>query len=76
MLGLDPAEVQRPDFASYLSGNQILPGATPAAHCYCGHQFGHFSGQLGDGVSERAAPLDLARALAGALGLIPDRRHC
>lgn len=46
---LDPNEVKRPDFAQYLSGNKILPGAQPAAHCYCGHQFGNFAGQLGDG---------------------------
>jgi uncharacterized protein YdiU (UPF0061 family) len=35
----------------HLSGNAILPGSTPAAHCYCGHQFGSFSGQLGDGAA-------------------------
>ncbi|XP_067931753.1 protein adenylyltransferase SelO, mitochondrial-like [Watersipora subatra] len=37
------------NFADYFSGNRILPGSQTAAHCYCGHQFGHFSGQLGDG---------------------------
>lgn len=37
------------EFAEYFSGNKILPGSQTAAHCYCGHQFGHFSGQLGDG---------------------------
>ena len=30
---------------------RVLPGAEPAAHCYCGHQFGYFSGQLGDGAT-------------------------
>jgi uncharacterized protein YdiU (UPF0061 family) len=35
----------------HLSGNAIFPGSTPAAHCYCGHQFGSFSGQLGDGAA-------------------------
>ncbi len=25
------------------SGNKIIPGTEPAAHCYCGHQFGYFS---------------------------------
>ena len=35
------------DYAVYLSGNKEIPGSRPAAHCYCGHQFGHFSGQLG-----------------------------
>jgi uncharacterized protein YdiU (UPF0061 family) len=24
---------------------------SPASHCYCGHQFGSFSGQLGDGAA-------------------------
>lgn len=28
-----------------------MPGSQTAAHCYCGHQFGHFSGQLGDGAA-------------------------
>eukprot|EP01084_Bolivina_argentea_P284988 488609_1 len=29
--------------------NQYIPNITPYAHCYCGHQFGYFAGQLGDG---------------------------
>lgn len=33
----------------YLSGSTPLPGSEPAAHCYSGHQFGLFAGQLGDG---------------------------
>jgi uncharacterized protein YdiU (UPF0061 family) len=33
----------------YLSGNQLVPNSTPISHCYCGHQFGIFAGQLGDG---------------------------
>lgn len=28
-----------------------MPGAEPHAHCYCGHQFGSFAGQLGDGAA-------------------------
>ncbi|XP_036614829.1 protein adenylyltransferase SelO, mitochondrial isoform X2 [Trichosurus vulpecula] len=35
----------------YFSGNALLPGSEPAAHCYCGHQFGSFAGQLGDGAA-------------------------
>lgn len=35
----------------YFSGNVLLPGSEPAAHCYCGHQFGSFAGQLGDGAA-------------------------
>ncbi|CAF1531795.1 unnamed protein product [Adineta ricciae] len=37
--------------AQVFSGNVLLPGMDPAAHCYCGHQFGYFSGQLGDGAT-------------------------
>lgn len=31
------------------SGNNLPEWATPAAHAYAGHQFGHFVPQLGDG---------------------------
>ncbi|KAL3674862.1 hypothetical protein V7S43_000788 [Phytophthora oleae] len=34
-----------------LTGNELLPGSETAAQCYCGHQFGFFSGQLGDGAA-------------------------
>jgi len=39
------------DLAKYLSGNVIIPGSRPAAHVYCGFQFGSFAGQLGDGAT-------------------------
>jgi len=53
LLGLDPAEAERraEEYAEFFGGNRVLPGAEPAAHCYCGHQFGHFAGQLGDGAT-------------------------
>jgi len=51
LLGLPENELLRPEFAEYLSGNSLLPGSEPAAHCYCGHQFGSFAGQLGDGAT-------------------------
>lgn len=35
--------------AQVFSGNRLLPGSDPVAHCYCGHQFGVFAGQLGVG---------------------------
>nr|CCA26481.1 selenoprotein O putative [Albugo laibachii Nc14] len=35
----------------YLAGNKLFPGSETAAQCYCGHQFGYFSGQLGDGAA-------------------------
>ena len=38
-----------PNIAEYLCGNKLFKGSTPTAHNYCGHQFGYFSGQLGDG---------------------------
>eukprot|EP01064_Diplonema_japonicum_P008966 TRINITY_DN16434_c0_g1_i2.p1 TRINITY_DN16434_c0_g1~~TRINITY_DN16434_c0_g1_i2.p1 ORF type:complete len:622 (+),score=128.31 TRINITY_DN16434_c0_g1_i2:1228-3093(+) len=37
--------------AASLSGSKLIPGSQPAAHCYCGHQFGNFAGQLGDGAT-------------------------
>lgn len=37
--------------AEQLSGNELPEGASPAAHCYCGHQQGHFAGTLGDGAA-------------------------
>jgi len=35
--------------ASLWSGNTLLEGMKPFAHCYGGHQFGDWAGQLGDG---------------------------
>lgn len=49
-LSADAAE-KLPEFAEYFSGNKVFAGAEPAAHCYCGHQFGSFAGQLGDGAT-------------------------
>eukprot|EP00879_Flechtneria_rotunda_P008243 GHRR01008636.1.p1 GENE.GHRR01008636.1~~GHRR01008636.1.p1 ORF type:complete len:661 (+),score=285.14 GHRR01008636.1:210-2192(+) len=51
LLGLDPSEADRPEFVEAVAGNKILPGSQPAAHCYCGYQFGYFAGQLGDGAA-------------------------
>ena len=51
LLDLSEDQLQRDDFAEFFSGNKILPGVEPSAHCYCGHQFGYFSGQLGDGAT-------------------------
>lgn len=49
ILGLDPAEFERPDFATIFAGGVVLQGCKPYAQCYGGHQFGHWAGQLGDG---------------------------
>ncbi|KAL4219840.1 hypothetical protein ACF0H5_020251 [Mactra antiquata] len=51
LLDLDESQINRPEAAEYFSGNKLLPGSQTAAHCYCGHQFGYFSGQLGDGAA-------------------------
>lgn len=52
LLGLDEDEVLNdPLGPEYLSGSKVMPGSEPAAHCYCGHQFGQFAGQLGDGAA-------------------------
>lgn len=47
LLDLSPSEVSRPEFAQAFGGNIVLRGSTPYSHCYCGHQFGFFSGQVG-----------------------------
>lgn len=51
LLDLQESELNQKEIAEYFSGNKLLPGSEPAAHCYCGHQFGYFSGQLGDGAA-------------------------
>ncbi|KAM4573370.1 selenoprotein O1 [Odontesthes bonariensis] len=52
LLGLNGQEVVNdPLGPEYLSGSIIIPGSETAAHCYCGHQFGQFAGQLGDGAA-------------------------
>src|SRR5580698_1577142 len=48
-LGLDPEALASPDGVAVLSGNQPPEGSSPLAAAYAGHQFGHFSPQLGDG---------------------------
>ena len=42
----DASETQ---LASIFSGHELPAGASPLAFAYAGHQFGHFSPQLGDG---------------------------
>ncbi|RWS31160.1 selenoprotein O-like isoform X1 [Leptotrombidium deliense] len=51
LIDINESEVKRPEFVEYFCGNKILPGSEPGAHCYCGHQFGVFAGQLGDGAA-------------------------
>ncbi|XP_010881667.2 selenoprotein O1 [Esox lucius] len=63
LIGLNAEEVLNdPLGPEYLGGCKVMPGSEPAAHCYCGHQFGSFAGQLGDGAAcylgEVKAPAD------------------
>jgi len=48
-LGLLEVDLSSTDGAAIFSGNRIPDGAEPLAMAYAGHQFGHFSPQLGDG---------------------------
>ena len=49
LAGIAPSEGARADFAEHFCGNRLLPGATPLAAVYSGHQFGHYVPRLGDG---------------------------
>ncbi|SNS63184.1 Uncharacterized conserved protein YdiU, UPF0061 family [Noviherbaspirillum humi] len=49
MIGLDSAELGRPEFTDTFAGNRVPKGALPLAAVYSGHQFGVWAGQLGDG---------------------------
>ena len=48
-LGLDTGWFGTPEGLAVLAGNTVPAGAAPLAQAYAGHQFGHFSPQLGDG---------------------------
>ncbi|CAL8399022.1 unnamed protein product [Arctogadus glacialis] len=49
ILDLDIRVTQTDAFLHYVSGAELIPGSIPLAHRYGGHQFGYWSGQLGDG---------------------------
>lgn len=49
LLGIAPTTIGTKTFTQLFSGNRTIPGSTPYAMCYGGHQFGHWAGQLGDG---------------------------
>lgn len=59
-LGLDPCWLRAAEQVAVLAGAAVPEGAHPVAQAYAGHQFGHFSGLLGDGravlLGERALP--------------------
>jgi serine/tyrosine/threonine adenylyltransferase len=48
-LGLALEKASEAELANLFSGNALPEGAQPLAMAYAGHQFGHFSPQLGDG---------------------------
>lgn len=48
-LGIDLAGATDDQLARIFSGDEMPEGANPLAFAYAGHQFGHFSPQLGDG---------------------------
>ena len=48
-LGLPLDWLQSDQALEALTGNLALPGSTPLASVYSGHQFGQWAGQLGDG---------------------------
>ncbi|MFT8419365.1 MAG: protein adenylyltransferase SelO [Acetobacter sp.] len=48
-LGLDADWLCSPQGLAMLAGNAVPQGMDPLATVYAGHQFGHFSPQLGDG---------------------------
>jgi uncharacterized protein YdiU (UPF0061 family) len=49
LIGLDPREAERADFADFITGRKTIPGSDPIAMLYAGHQFSHYVPQLGDG---------------------------
>lgn len=51
LIGLNENDVKSKTFVDALSGCDKFEGSETYAHCYCGHQFGHFAGQLGDGAA-------------------------
>lgn len=49
LIGLDPREAARTEFAEYFCGNKLFTGSEPLSAIYAGHQFGTYVPQLGDG---------------------------
>mgnify|MGYP000915464684 FL=1 len=48
-LGLNAHWLAGPEGLSVLGARRMLPGSTPVAQAYAGHQFGGYSPVLGDG---------------------------
>ncbi|CAI5510640.1 unnamed protein product [Closterium sp. Naga37s-1] len=65
LIGLDPNEFTRPEFAAVFTGGIVLQGCKPYAQCYGGHQFGSWAGQLGDGRAITLGEVVLGEAAEG-----------
>lgn len=69
---------EQPQHLEALTGNCLLPGSSPLASVYSGHQFGQWAGQLGDGrailLGERAAPGGPQEIQLKGAGLTPYSR--
>lgn len=48
-LGLDAESIGRDRLEALMAGRELLPGMTPIAQKYTGHQFGSYNPALGDG---------------------------
>lgn len=46
---LNLPKLSREQWTEYLSGNKLFENTIYTSHCYAGHQFGYYVGQLGDG---------------------------
>ena len=51
LIDLTESDVHEQEVIECFAGNRTFKGSQTAAHCYCGHQFGNFAGQLGDGAA-------------------------
>lgn len=48
-LGVSQEDIEGQEWLKILAGNGQLTGMETYSHCYAGHQFGNWAGQLGDG---------------------------
>ncbi|WP_218833159.1 protein adenylyltransferase SelO [Paraferrimonas haliotis] len=59
MFDNDPfSGLSSPEKANLFSGNQLADDCEPIAQAYCGHQFGHFNPNLGDGRAHLLGTVD------------------
>lgn len=72
LIGLDAADLARPDFVDVFTGNKVAARSQPLSAVYSGHQFGVWAGQLGDGraitlgeISTPNGPMELQLKGAG-----------